>query len=332
MKLNIGIIGTGWFSKVHGDILSGFEGVAISAICATSLAKAEQFASRYEGARAFTNVKDMLDAVKLDAVYICVPPMAHGEIESVLIDRGIPFLVEKPLGTNLEIPEDIGRKIERKPLIHSVGYHFRYKESVTKLKELLMDQTIGMALGTWMGDMPQVAWWRQQEGSGGQFIEQTTHIVDLLRYTMGEVKEVYAAYGNTVVQERYEGVGVADVGTVSLKLRSGAIANISNTCILPGGVGEVGLSIYSDKGILNWSPEELIVTNVGMKTIYTDTSDPYKSETAAFLHALRTGDASKIRSSYMDAVQTQRVTVAALESARSGKPLRVDESGQFSPI
>lgn len=332
MNLNIGIIGTGWFSKVHGDILAGFEGVSVSAICATSLAKAEGFASRYEGARAFTNVNDMLDAVKLDAVYICVPPMAHGEIESTLIDRGIPFLVEKPLGANLEIPEHILHKIEKKPLIHSVGYHFRYKESTSKLKELLMNQTIGMALGTWMGDMPQVAWWRQQEGSGGQFIEQTTHIVDLLRYIMGEVEEVYATYGNTVVHERYEGVGVADVGTVSLKLCSGAIANISNTCILPGGVGEVGLNIYSDKGILNWSPEELIVNNAGVKTVYTDTSDPYTIETAAFLHALRTGDASQIRSSYRDAIKTQRVTVAALESARSGKPMRIRESGQLYPV
>ena len=57
----------------------------------------------------------------------------------------------------------------------------------------MQDQTIGMALGRWMGGMPGVAWWRRQEGSGGQFVEQTTHIVDLLRYCAGEVTEVYAA-------------------------------------------------------------------------------------------------------------------------------------------
>ncbi|MNI01036.1 putative oxidoreductase YcjS [compost metagenome] len=323
MSLNIGIIGTGWFSKVHGDILAGQKDVFVSAICGTSMAKAEGLASQYEGARAFTNVNDMLDAVKLDAVYICVPPMSHGEIEAVLIDRGVPFLVEKPLGTDLETPEGILQKIEQKPLIHSVGYHFRYKDSISQLKELLNSQTIGMVLGTWMGDMPQVAWWRKQDGSGGQFIEQTTHIVDLLRYTAGEVEEVYAAYSNRVMHQRFEGVGVADVGTVTMKMSSGAVATISNTCILPGGVGEVGLSIYTDAGILNWKPEQLEVTNAGVKNIYSASNNPYVAETEAFLHALRTGDASGIRSSYADAIKTQRVTTAALESARSGKPVRI---------
>ncbi|SDF57738.1 Predicted dehydrogenase [Fontibacillus panacisegetis] len=322
MSLNIGIIGTGWFSKVHGDNLAVQEGVSVSAICGTSLVKAEGLASRY-GAQAFTNVNDMLNEVKLDAVYICVPPMSHGEIESVLIDRGVPFLVEKPLGTDLETPESILRKIEQKPLIHSVGYHFRYKDSSTQLKELLKSQTIGMVLGTWMGDMPQVPWWRQQNGSGGQFIEQTTHIVDLLRYTAGEVQEVYAAYSNRVVHERFEGVSVADVGTVTMKMSSGAVATISNTCILPGGVGEVGLNIYTDAGILNWKPEQLEVTNAGVKSIYSVTNDAYVAETEAFLHALRTGDTSGIHSNYADAIKTQRVTTAALESARTGKPVRI---------
>ncbi|MNO42950.1 4-carboxy-2-hydroxymuconate-6-semialdehyde dehydrogenase [compost metagenome] len=325
MGLNIGIIGTGWFSKVHADILAASEGASVAAICGTSLAKAEGLASHYKGARAFANVNEMLDTAKPDAVYICVPPMSHGDIETALIDRGIPFLVEKPLGTDLKSPEEILYKIEQKPLITSVGYHFRYKDSVNQLKELLGDQTLGMALGAWMGDMPQVAWWRKQDGSGGQFIEQTTHIVDLLRYIAGEVEEVYAAYGNRVVHQKHEGVGVADVGTVTMKLSSGAVATISNTCILPGGVGEIGLSLYTDKSILSWNPDQLEVTSAGVKSIYSGTNNPYVAENEAFLHALRTGDTSRIRSGYGDAIKTQRVTYAALESARSGKPVRISE-------
>jgi len=34
-------------------------------------------------------VEEMLDKQKLDAVYICVPPYAHGEIEHALIERNI---------------------------------------------------------------------------------------------------------------------------------------------------------------------------------------------------------------------------------------------------
>ncbi|MDQ0089760.1 putative dehydrogenase [Paenibacillus anaericanus] len=325
MSLNVGIIGTGWFSKVHGDILAGTEGVQVAAICGTSLEKAQEMASRYSGARSFSVLSDMLDALKLDAVYICVPPMSHGEIEGELIERGIPFFVEKPLGMNLDVPVGILDKLSKKPLINSVGYHFRYQESIQWLRELLQGRTIGMALGTWMGDMPGVAWWRRQEGSGGQFIEQTTHVVDLLRYTAGEVTEVYAAYGNRVVQDKYENVNVPDIGTVTLKLKSGAVANISNTCILPSGVGSAGLSLYTDSGILDWNSNRLEVVEQGVKTAYTNGNNAYAAETEAFIHALRSGDTSRILSDYADAVKTQRVTFAALESALSGKPVQIGE-------
>ncbi len=326
MELQIGIVGTGWFSKVHGDILAALDGVKVAAVCGTSLPKAESLASRYEGSKGYDNLADMLDGTKLDAVYLCIPPHAHGTIEAELIDRGIPFLVEKPLGAELETPLDIYSRLQAssKPLIHSVGYHFRYKAQTIKLKELLEGKTVGMALGCWMGDMPQVAWWREQSGSGGQFIEQTTHIVDLLRYTAGEVEEVYASYANRVVHEQYEGVSVADVGTVTLKLKSGAVANISNTCVLPAGVGEVGLSLYTDQGILSWSPDLLGVSLSGEKSTFRIEDNPYRAENEAFIHALRTGDTSGIHSDYGDALKTQRVTWAALESARTGKPVQIN--------
>ncbi|WP_339818139.1 Gfo/Idh/MocA family oxidoreductase [Paenibacillus sp. FSL R7-0216] len=325
MTLQIGIVGTGWFSKVHGDILAGMDGVRVTAVTGTTATKAQALADRYPGAIGFGSLTDMLDSQKLDAVYLCIPPMAHGDIEAELIERGIPFFVEKPLAADLATPQGILARLEQKPLVHAVGYHFRYKESIRRLKESLEGRTIGMALGAWMGDMPQVAWWRSQEGSGGQFVEQTTHIVDLLRYTAGEVTEVYAAYGNRVVQEHFDNVTVPDVGTVTMKLQSGAVATISNTCILPGGVSEVGLHLYTDSGILAWSPERLEIHLPGTKTAYTGQDNPYVAETEAFIHGLRTGDTSRILSDYADAVKTQRITCAALESARTGNPVSIHE-------
>ncbi|AZK45805.1 Gfo/Idh/MocA family protein [Paenibacillus lentus] len=323
MTLKVGIVGTGWFSKVHGDILAEAEGVRIAATCGTSMEKANSLASRYSGARGFDRLTDMLDSEQLDAVYLCIPPMAHEGMETELIARGIPFLVEKPLGVDLDGPNKILEQLRRNPVITSVGYHFRYKQSALQLKELLKGQKIGMALGTWMGSMPGVGWWRKQEGSGGQFIEQTTHLVDLLRYVAGEVEEVYAAYANRIVHEQHEGVTVSDVGTVTLKLSSGAIANLSNTCVLPDAVGEVGLSFYTEQGILAWDPDQLEIKNNGVSTSYSSTDNPYVAETAAFLHAVRTGDASGIRSDYADAVRTQAVTCAALESSITGQAVRV---------
>lgn len=136
MTLNIGIVGTGWFSKVHADLLAGMEDVNLAAVCGSSKAKGEEMARPY-GAEGYGEVTDMLDAHKLDAVYICVPPQSHGAIERALIKREIPFFIEKPLGSSTEIPASLLQDIKEKNLLTSVGYHFRYQENIQRLKAAL---------------------------------------------------------------------------------------------------------------------------------------------------------------------------------------------------
>ncbi|WP_147802570.1 Gfo/Idh/MocA family protein [Alkalicoccus halolimnae] len=324
MTLRIGMIGTGGFSRKHAGHLTAMDGVKVQAICGTKLEKAEKMAVDFEGAAAYSEVKEMLDKERLDAVYICVPPMAHGEIELDLIDRRIPFLVEKPLGVDKGTVERIHERLKQQPLITSVGYHFRYAPSAEVLKTHLGDATIGLISGQWMGDMPEVPWWRKQEGSGGQFMEQTTHIVDLMRYIAGEVTEVYASYANRVNHKKFEGVTVADVGTVNLKLESGAVASLSNVCILPSGVDRVGMTVYTDQTIIDWQPEAVTVTGKeGTAAEALQKKDPYVLESEAFLHAVRTGDASGILSDYKDAYKTHLVTWAALTSAQTGSAVKL---------
>ena len=289
--------------------------VNIAAICGTSLEKAASMAEGLPDAKGYHDLVDMLACEQLDAVYICVPPMMHGEIELELVKRGIPFLVEKPLGNELEVPKKILNEIKRKSLITSVGYHHRYSTSITKLKSELNEQNIGMVLGQFSGNMPPVSWWRNQSSSGGQFLEQTTHIVDLLRFFCGEVEDVHAVYAGNILSAKDASVTVADVGTVTLKMQNGTIANISNTCILPPNVAKVGLTFYTEKGLYEWSPCCLEIKTVEGNTKVSDTNNPYKTESEAFIHAVRTGDCSNILSDYEDAFKTHQVTYVALESA-----------------
>ncbi|WP_175638708.1 Gfo/Idh/MocA family protein [Metabacillus schmidteae] len=325
MMLNVGIIGTGWFSGIHAKILTKMDGVQIKAICGTSKEKAEKFALEFNDVKGYSSVVDMLDSEKLDAVYICVPPFAHGDIEIELLNREIPFLVEKPLGVNLEIPTDILSKLQDHSLITSVGYHFRYRDSIALLKKELESSTLGIVTGGWMGSMPLVPWWRNQNTSGGQFIEQTTHLVDLLRYTVGEVQEVYSSFGNRSLSKQHENVSVHDVGTVTLKFNNGVIANLSNTCILPEGDSKVGIDFYTNKGMLHVGFEGLDISKKGTTSTFRDTSNPYEKENLAFIHAVKTGDCSMILSDYQDAYKTHHVTVAAGHSSEKGIPIILNE-------
>ncbi|WP_337589406.1 Gfo/Idh/MocA family oxidoreductase [Paenibacillus contaminans] len=322
MGLKIAFLGTGGIAQTHVSRLAKIDGVQVAGFCGTSLEKAERAAREIAGAKGYADFTQMLDEVKPDAVYITVPPMAHGEAELALIERGIPFLVEKPLGVENGLVQRLAAAIADKKLVTSVGYHWRYYEALAKARELLAESKPGMALGYWMGNMPMVPWWRNQEQSGGQFAEQTTHIVDMLRYLCGEVTEAYAAFAQRSMHEKVEGVTVADVGTVTLKLCNGMVATVSNTCLLPVG-HTTGLDLYTDRGIME-------IRSTGMKAIerertteYRNMKDPFQLENEAFIHAVRTGDTSGILSDYADSAKTHAVTMAANESAETGRAVTI---------
>ncbi|MDQ0972096.1 myo-inositol 2-dehydrogenase/D-chiro-inositol 1-dehydrogenase [Neobacillus niacini] len=319
--MKVGIIGTGWFAKTHAAIFGDMDGVEVTAFCGTSIEKAEKEARNWSNAKGYSNVDEMLEKQKLDAVYICVPPMAHGDIEFALIERNIPFFVEKPLGID-EQPLEIAKRIEEKGLITSVGYHWRYKETTKKALSLLQDRKVGMALGYWMGDMPMVPWWRDVTKSGGQFVEQTTHIVDLLRFLCGDITEVYAAYSSKIMQEKVEGTTAPDVGSVTMKLQNGMVATISNTCILTN-TSKVGLDLFTEEGIIELRNEH--VRDIKGKQIleHKEQVNPYIAENEIFLEAVRTGNPTGILSDYKDSLKTHTVTLAANRSAISGQPIRL---------
>ncbi|WP_409342406.1 Gfo/Idh/MocA family protein [Paenibacillus sp. MBLB4367] len=323
MGLKIAFLGTGGIAQTHVSRLAKIEGVQVAGFCGTSLEKAERAANSCNGAKGFADFAQMLEEVKPDAVYITTPPMAHGEAELALIERGIPFLVEKPLGVENALVQQLAAKIADKRLITSVGYHWRYYEALATARELLAGSKPGMALGYWMGGMPMVPWWRKQEQSGGQFAEQTTHVVDMLRYLCGEVTEAYAAFAQRAMHEKVEDVSVADVGTVTLKLANGMVATISNTCLLPVG-HTVGLDLYTDRGVMEIRSTGLKAIETERTTEYKNKKDPFLLENEAFIHAVRTGDTSGILSDYADSAKTHAVTMAANESAETGAIVRLN--------
>ncbi|UOQ50002.1 Gfo/Idh/MocA family oxidoreductase [Gracilibacillus caseinilyticus] len=323
--LRIGFIGTGGFTNHHVQVLQGIENVEVAGFVGSSLEKAEQFAAQYTGAVGYSQLETMLEQEQLDAVYICVPPMAHKNYEALLIDYGIPFLVEKPLGIDVQQVRKVKEKVEQHQHLTAVGYHLRYSDTIARVQELLKNAETAMAAGKWMGSMPGVYWWRNQEQSGGQFNEQTTHITDLIRYLFGEVKAVYAQETNQCTNKKDPTVTVADVGLFTLTMESGMLVQIMNTSALPNGTGDVGIEIYTDQGIIDWKLGHVNWKFPGKQERYDQLQNPYKRETEAFLHAVATGDRSKILSTYEDSWYTFKVTAAAEKSLEEKRVVDVNE-------
>jgi len=231
--------------------------VSLIAFADPDFERAQRAAARF-GARAFDSHVKMLDVTPLDAVYICIPPFAHGGPERDLIDRNIPFFVEKPITLDIELAKEIAAGVKSAGLITGVGYHWRYLDTVEEARRLLQDNPAQLLSGYWLDQTPPPQWWWKTDLSGGQMVEQTTHIIDLARYLIGDVTDVYGRVG---FRDRvdYPDLDVPAVSTASLTFKSGVIANLSSTCLL-GWAHRVGLHIFADRLAIELTDHDIMST------------------------------------------------------------------------
>ncbi|KRB58270.1 glycosyl transferase family 1 [Rhizobium sp. Root708] len=318
-KTRLGFIGVGGIAQRHLNILASFDDIELVAFADPDLDRADAAASRF-GAKSYREHREMLDAEELDAAYICIPPFAHGPPEFDLIERRIPFFVEKPLTRDIRLAEDIADKVNRAGLITGVGYHWRYLDTVDEARGLLSDNPAQLLSGYWLDSTPPPQWWWKEEQSGGQMVEQTTHLLDLARFLVGEITEVYGRTGH-MDRGDYPGLDVPTVTTANLTFDTGVLANISSTCLL-GWSHRVGLHIFADKLAIELNDHEIMVDVGRGRPVRAAEGDPVWREDRDFIDAVR-GGPNNIRCPYGDALVTHRLALAVMASAKSGEAVRL---------
>ena len=330
-KLKIGFIGSGGMAKAHSDPLSRRADVEIAAYCDVDRKRARPLAKQFN-APVFKRPAEMFDAVALDAVYICLPPFAHGA-EFEAIARGIPFFIEKPINLNLKQAEDIAAAVARKKLITAAGYMNRYRRGVQTAKKVFADDPVIFSTGGWIGGTPRPqaavgiwTWWVQKKKSGGQFLEQVTHTVDLARFLCGDAVEVHAFAATGKNKDTADKYDIEDAAVVNIKFASGAIANLWASCSANAGGGGVTLNAYAYGAtafFTGWD-HALRLMRTGQDTIeIPGEPDIFAVEDDAFIKAVKTQNPAGIQSAYADAVKTLAISVAANKSMKTGRPVKL---------
>ena len=324
--LKVGFIGAGGNAQAHMANIAKMRGAKLSAICDLVPERATEVASKYDAA-AFTNYKSMLQEADLDAVYVCVIPAAHKTIELDLAAAKLPFYCEKPVHLSLKSAEQVLRAVEKAKVVTSVGYHWRYQGGIEAAKKFVAKRKTTLIDGAWYGSMPGVPWWRQMKLSGGQIVEQTTHVFDCARHLAGEVVRVHAI-ATTGAMTNVENFSVHDASVVSLEFESGAVGVISSGCVADGVGTRVELTLKGRgwSATVNSSGQGILNDGKNVKQVETKMklANGFGVADMAFINAVKTGDASKVQSSYAQGLQTLAVTLAANKSIRSGRPEKVE--------
>jgi predicted dehydrogenase len=314
--VRIGMVGAGAVAARHVRTLLAMDGVEVAAVADPALERAKELATE-AGAAAYPNHMELLASERLDAVYICVPPFAHGAPELAVIDAGLPLFVEKPVAIDQETAAAIAARLAGRSLVTCTGYHWRWLDIFDRAAGLLADRPARLVQCSWLDKVPPPPWWRRRDGSGGQTIEQTTHVLDTARALAGEVAEVHA-FGS-----RAAAADVDEVSVAGLRFASGAVGSVASTCLLPR-LHRAGVHVVADGLSLELTETELVVEEDGRRDAWTADADARPRPDRDFVAAVR-GGPDRIRVPWPEAYRTHLLACAITRSAEEGRPLSVDQ-------
>ena len=279
-----------------------------------------------------------------------------GDMELACAAAGVHMFIEKPLSSAPpqeigHIAEALVRA-QGHGLIVSVGYMFRYSRAVQRMEELVEQTPGGLRAFVARYDcaysqIDKKAWWDIRT-SGGPIVEQATHFCDLARLLGGEVdlasvRAVAIAPGSPkaalgdmpadpsgmAARRIDEGVpfnfAVPRATAAVWRFASGAVGSLTHATLLHGKKYEAELEAWGDglRVVLQdpYGDCRLLVRRPHGEAVEEEGGfsgdDPYLTEDAAFLDAVRSGDGVGIRSNYADAFMTHEFAWAIRRASQA---------------
>ena len=320
-RLRLGLIGTGWIVPRHLRVLARLGRTELVGVVSRSPERAAAVTTQW-GGTAYTDLGRMLDEKAPGVAFVCLPPDRSAVVCEELIRRGIPFLTEKPLGAVRADPERVAAALAGSRLVTAVGYQWRALDFLPELRASLAERPAHLLVARWTGPTPEPAWWRHVAESGGQVVEQATHLYDMARLLLGEGSVVAAASARHP-RPAFPDADVDSVATAIVRFSAGTIGSFTNSGLLPSGVVEFDLVAEGRRSTIQ--PDDLpdrprwtlTVEDESGTTVRESVRDPYEVQAEAFLDAVRDDDPGGVLSSYADALETDRLTRAVLSAAGS---------------
>ena len=199
-KVRIGIIGCGGIANgKHMPALKKLANVEMVAFCDIIEERAQEAAKKYgvEGAKVYTDYKELLKDKTIDAVHVCTPNRSHSFITVDALESGKHVMCEKPMAINAEEAKKMVDAAIRTGKLLTIGYQNRQRKDALYLKAEADAGVFGdiyYAKATALRRRAVPTWGvfiNEYEQGGGPLIDIGTHALDLTLWTMNNYKPKY---------------------------------------------------------------------------------------------------------------------------------------------
>jgi predicted dehydrogenase len=338
-KIKVAVIGCGSISKYrHIPEYAANPNVELVAFVDIVEARAQAFAEQY-GGQAYTDYKEMLAAVKPDAVSVNLPNRLHAPVSIDAANAGAHVLVEKPMAATKEEGLAMIEAAKSNGVFLMVGHNQRLMPPHVKAKQILESGVLGKVLTFrtsfghpgpegWSADGRDSWFFKKEDAVMGAMGDLGVHKSDLIRYLLNdEVAEVGAMIGTL----HKEGTDIDDNAICVLRMKSGTIGTLvaswtyykgeDNSTIFwcENGVMKIGTH-HDDQVIVELRNGSVEKYKVG--AISTNDRQETSGVIDAFVNSIVQGQAPSI--SGEEGLKSLNVILAAFESMASGRFIPVD--------
>src|SRR5688572_6512938 len=333
-RLRAAILGCGGFAHRHARTLQmlkdDFEMVAF---CNRTIEKAADFSEKYTSGQApvFADHYQMFEQIPLDVVVISLPPYAHSDEVEIAANLGVHVFIEKPIALTSEQGWRMVNTAENAGIITQVGFMFRFGEAIEHLKTIIDSGDagpVGLMSARYFCNSLHSSWWRKRDLSGGQLVEQVIHMVDLMRFLMGDAVTAYSRQQNIFHQEIVD-YTVEDVSATIFGFPKGGVGVIyaTNGAIPNSWINDyrvVTRNLTVEFTDANHATFHYTAESNRQPEIIASDRDFYLSEMQDFLTAIRTRQ--KTRVPLREGAKSLDLALAATRSAQTGGEVQLSET------
>ena len=317
--IRIAIAGCGEHSRTsHAAPLARYAAthpneIELVAACDLNVDRAVEFCRSFGFSRPYKDLDEMLRVEKPDACVSVMPMERIVEVGIKLLERRIPCVIEKPLGTSLMEVEKLGQVARDTQTPHMVSVNRRFMPYLNQAR-------------SWIREHGPLRYVRasqvRHQRDEADFIWSTAiHVLDALRYIAGEI----VAFDVAVQQPENEDVSWY---VISLRFEKGTIGQIE---VLPtAGMVEEAYEFFADgcrarvtagsgpqRSLCCWTGGELVIESQATDEQPEDLRNGAYQEVEEFVRALQTG--AQPRPCVDDILPSVRISFAIADLARNSQ-------------
>lgn len=251
-KIKFAVVGCGHIGKRHAEMILGNNEAELVALCDSNVKSAlgiEKYNVDF-----FNSLEDLLAAnLEIDVINICTPNGLHSEQASLVLDKGIHVVVEKPIGLSKAKCEDVIFKALRNNKQVFAVMQNRYSPPSVWIKDLIEKKVLGDIFMVqlncyWNRDSryyKKGGWKGTQDLDGGTLYTQFSHFIDIMYWLFGDIENIQGKFKDFTHKDSTD---FEDSGFVSFDFIDGGMGSLNYSTAVATQNLESSLTIIGEKG------------------------------------------------------------------------------------